>query len=103
MVDEQLFEALAKVRDCLAGAADALDALIQQESKTVLKEYEPEKIKWTEHNGTKGPFQATDDVSNLEYKALQKDVADHKGFLMYKGFQYWLFQNGSTIGRRKKA
>lgn len=103
MVDEQLFEALAKVRDCLSGAADALDTLIQQESKTVLKQYDPEKMRWADKNGAKGSFQATDDVNSPEYKALQKDLVDHKGFIVFQGFQYWLFENGVTIGRRKKA
>lgn len=103
MVDEQLYEALAKMRDFHQGIAEALDNLIQQTSETVLKEYDPEKIKWQDKNGQKGPYQASDDVNNPEFKALLKDLADHKGFITFKGFQYWVFQNGSTIARRKKA
>lgn len=102
--DVELYGTLAKVRDNLHGAAMALDELIQQKSKTVLKEYDPEKIKWEDkQGGQKGPFQQTDDTSNAEYKALRQDLEDHKGFIQYKSFQYWVFQNGSTIGRRKKA
>jgi hypothetical protein len=97
------YETLAKLRDFHNGIAEALDAFIQQKSKVVLKEYDPEKIKWEDKEGIKGPYQSTDDADNLEYKALRKDLADHKGFIMYKGFQYWVFQNGTTIGRRKKA
>jgi hypothetical protein len=103
MVDEQLFATLAKLRDGFNGMAMALDELIQQESKTVMKEYDPEKIKWIDANGAKGPYQKSDDANNLEFKALRKDLADHKGFLQFKGFQYWVMQDGNTIARRKKA
>ncbi len=100
--ETDFYAALAKVRDNFNGAAMALDEIIQQKSKVVLKEYDPEKLKWEDKPGNpaKGPFQQTDDVNNTEYKALRKDLVDHKNFIQYKGFQYWLFQNGATIGRR---
>ena len=98
--DVDFYAALAKVRDNFNGAAMALDELIQQRSKTVLKEYDPEKIKWEEKTGPKGPFQQTEDANNSEYKALRADLAKHDGKMNYKGQFYWVFQNGVTIGRK---
>jgi hypothetical protein len=95
-----VYETFAKVRDCLHGAAMALDELVQKKSKVVLKEYDPEKIKWEDKTGPKGPFQSTDDANNLEYKALRGDLAKHDGKLNVKGKFYWVFQNGTTIGRK---
>ena len=103
MTDQETYEIFAKMRDGFNGLALVLDEFIQKETKVVLKEYEPEKIKWTERNGAKGPYQASNDVNDPEFKALQKDLAEHKGFMVYDGWQYWVFQNSQTIGRRKKV
>ena len=96
----ELYETLAKMRDFHSGIAEVLDSFIQKKSKVVLKEYDPEKIQWIEAEGQRGKYQRTDDANNPEYKALRKDLSEHKEFLQYKGFQYWVFQNGVTIGRK---
>ena len=106
MVDEQLFEALAKVRDCLSGAADALDNLIQQQSKSVLQTYDVSKITWATRKGAKGDFELCDAISNKDssdYKALLQDLNEHKGQASKAGLFYWLFTDGKTIGRKPQV
>jgi len=94
------YEALAKVRDNLHGAAMALDELVQKKSKVVLKEYDLEKIKWDKAEGEKGPYEKTDDANSSEYKALRDDLAKHDGKMNIGGKFYWVFKNGTTIGRK---
>lgn len=100
-MSEDLFAALAKLRDCFNGAAMALDEVIQQQSKTVLQTYDVNKIQWTKATGAKGEYEQTEDANNPEYKALRGDLAKHDGKMNIKGMFYWVFQNGTTIGRKQ--
>jgi len=98
-----IYATFAKIRDFHNGIAMAYDELIQQKSKVVLKEYDPEKIKWEDKTGAKGPFQSSDDVNNSEFKALREDLAKHNGKFNLKGKFYWVFTNGLTIGRKPQC
>lgn len=100
MSNQELYETLAKLRDYHNGIAEALDSFIQAQSKTVLRTYEPDKIKWAEAEGQHGKYQKSDDANNPEWKALRKDLAEHNGKLFHKGFFYWLFQGSEVIGRK---
>lgn len=63
----------------------------------------PDAIKWQLQpglNNPKGPFEKSEDFNNPNHKSLVKKLTENKGFLRLKGFQYWLYENGSTIGRR---
>jgi len=84
-------------------AVDAGVAAARQRIKTTkgLVKSDPRKIQWTQENGTKGPYEKSVDVDSADHKSLLKDLAGNHGFLRRDGFQYWVFQNGSTIGRRK--
>ena len=99
--NKDFYEVLARLRDLFNGAAEVLDSYIQQQTKVILKEYDPEKIKWENKEGKKGPFQQSEDFKNAEFNALRKDLGAHNGKLYHKGFFYWVFQNGQTIGRKK--
>lgn len=64
--------------------------------------WNPSKIKWEQAEGNAGPYERSEDVNNLDFKALVKDLADHKGKLSRDSLFYWLFQNGTTVGRKKR-
>lgn len=64
--------------------------------------WNPDKIQWTQQQGTRGPYEKSEDVNNPEFKAMLKDLQEHKGKLHRNGFFYWVFQSGSTVGRKKK-
>ncbi len=61
--------------------------------------WNPDKISWRQEQGNKGVYERCDDVNSLDFKAMLKDLQDHKGKLNRDGRFYWVFQNGSTVGR----
>lgn len=61
-----------------------------------------EKILWKEETGPKGIYFRSEDVNNPEFKAMLRDLQSHKGKMYRDGFFYWVFQNGSTVGRKQK-
>ena len=72
---------------------------ITQEDKP---KYDMSKIEWNLTEGTSGPYQRAEDVNNPHFKALVKDLAAHNKKLTKDGWFVWLFQNGHTIGRKKR-
>jgi hypothetical protein len=67
------------------------------------KNYDIEKISWVPKQGDKGPYEQSDDINNHNHKELLKDLAAHKGKMAIGQFFVWTFQNGSTIGRKKRS
>jgi hypothetical protein len=80
-----------------AGIASARQLI--KEAKTG---WDPEQIKWEEAQGTAGPYQRSEDVNNPEFKAMLKDLQAHDGKLTKEGWFFWVFQNGTTVGRKKR-
>ena len=73
----------------------------QSDSSQPLNSWNPDAIKWESRQGSKGPFERSEDVDNPQFKLLLKDLAAHQGKLTRNGLFYWTFQNGSTVGRKK--
>lgn len=82
-----------------AGIAAAKRVISQAKG---VEKWNPDKIKWTEAEGSKGPYERSEDVNSLEFKAMLKDLASHSGKIQRNGYFYWTFQNGSTVGRKKR-
>ena len=64
--------------------------------------WDPAKIVWTQAEGSKGPYEKSDDINNRDFKAMLKDLGEHQGKLMRGDYFIWLFTNGSTVGRKKR-
>lgn len=64
--------------------------------------FDPSKIKWKEAQGARGLYERSEDVNSLEFKAMLKDLVSHSGKMQRNGYFYWTFQNGSTVGRKKR-
>jgi len=64
--------------------------------------WNPSLIVWTEAEGPSGKYERSEDLNCKDFKALVKDLGEHKGKLTRGDFFYWLFQNGSTVGRKKR-
>jgi len=64
--------------------------------------YDLSNIKWQPAEGPSGPYERSEDVDNLDFKALHKDLVKHGGKLTRNGWFIWLFKNGTTIGRKKR-
>lgn len=84
---------------------NAVDAGIQSARhriKAVKVGWDPSKIKWEHAEGSKGPYERSEDADNPEFKAMLQDLAAHGGRLSKDGYFYWTFKNGSTVGRKKR-
>jgi hypothetical protein len=106
-VDEKqkLGEVLARLRDGLQGlqpAIEAIDSFLPYLGEPKEPTWNPGKIKWSQEQGAKGPFEKSEDVTSLDFKEMLKDLAAHQGKLSRDGYFYWTFQNGSTVGRKKR-
>lgn len=64
--------------------------------------WNPDKIKWEQSQGSKGPYERSEDVNNPEFKLMLKDLSAHQGKLSRDDIFYWTFQNESTVGRKKR-
>jgi hypothetical protein len=64
--------------------------------------WDPSKTKWQQTQGPSGPYERSEDVNSLDFKTMLKDLAAHQGKLSRDGYFYWTFQNGSTVGRKKR-
>jgi len=86
------------------GSMDALlDAWVRGESITPEdKSLDMEKIPWVQTEGKRGPYQKSTDYDNPNHKALLKKLAEHKGTMNIDDYFVWTFQDGSSIGRKRK-
>jgi len=64
--------------------------------------WNPDAIKWVDDSGPSGQYQRSEDVNNPEFKKMLSDLAEHNGKLTRDGVFYWVFRNGSTVGRKRK-
>jgi len=60
-----------------------------------------DNIVWQEAIGTRGPYEKANPQSTDHFKALLTDLKAHDGKLSRKGYFYWLFGDGSAVGRKK--
>jgi len=65
--------------------------------------WDPSKIKWSEAQGSSGPYERSEDVNNPDFKAMLKDLQAHKGKMNREGLFLWVFENGYTVGRKKQG
>jgi len=65
--------------------------------------WDQDKIKWEDAEGSSGKYQRSEDFNNPEFKAMLKDLQAHGGKLTRNGYFYWVFKNGSTVGRKKRS
>jgi len=64
--------------------------------------WNPNAIRWEKAQGFKGEYERSEDLNSLDFKNLLKDLAAHQGKLSRNGMFYWVFQNGSVVGRKKR-
>jgi len=108
-LDEDLIIFVEDFLDMLNGIEASITKMKQQILKLVGVEekpkfsWNPDKIKWEKTQGSKGEFEKSEDFNNPEFKAMLKDLAQHGGKLTREGMFYWVYRNGSTVGRKKRG
>lgn len=85
------------LNSCEAGIIAA-----RQRIKSAKGLWDASKIRWSQAEGPKGPYQLSGDENNPEFKAMLKDLTAHGGKLTGEGWFYWAFKSGSTVGRKKQ-
>jgi hypothetical protein len=65
--------------------------------------WDPQKIKWTSAEGSKGEYERSEDVDNSDFKKMLQDLGTHKGKLHRNGLFYWIFTNGAVVGRKRRG
>ena len=97
---------LVRLRDALTMAAEATNDYVESLAPPGVREekaaWNPEKIAWTQKTGARGAYEQSEDFNNTEFKAMLSDITAHTGKLTRDGFFYWQFQNGATVGRKKR-
>ena len=100
-MSEKENQALLALTDFL-NAVEAGIYAARQQIKTVKSVWDPSKMNWNKAEGTKGPYERSDDKDNSEFKAMLNDLVAHSGRMNHEGYFYWTFQNGTTVGRKKR-
>jgi hypothetical protein len=105
---ENVKEALAIFCDGVDAAVSALRANLGVPTQKPVKgsvklPFDPSKIQWQKRQGGKGEFELSEDFNSLDHKALLKFLSEHAGgCINSEGWFYWVFKNGSTLGRTQK-
>jgi len=66
------------------------------------KSWNPTQIKWNQAEGSRGVYERSEDTNSPNFRLLVKELTQHEGRLSSNGYFYWLFSNGSTVGRKKR-
>jgi len=94
---------LTELEACIAKMRGQIVKLVGVEEKPKREwSWNPDKIKWEKVQGSKGEFERSVDVDNPEFKTMLKDLAEHNGKLTRNGVFYWVYRNGSTVGRKRR-
>ncbi|MCJ7560349.1 hypothetical protein MUO79_06985 [Candidatus Bathyarchaeota archaeon] len=64
--------------------------------------FDASKIGWQDRENEKGKFQSSEDTNNPEHKALLAFLNEHvpSKCVQSEGLFYWIYPNGTTIGRK---
>ena len=94
---------LVKLRDAAHLIADACEEQLEKMAPGKIEtSWDPENIEWQQAEGTRGPYERSEDVNNADFKVMLKEIQKHQGKLSRNGYFYWTFQNGVTVGRKKQ-
>lgn len=65
--------------------------------------FDATKIVWQDKENDNGKFQMSEDLNNPEHKALLAFLNEHvpSKCVQSEGRFYWIYPNGSTIGRKE--
>jgi len=94
--------AKASVEGLIDGWLTPSELTSQAQPQKETQAYDMNKIKWTQAEGSKGPYERSEDVNSLDFKALLKSLQQHNGKMTINNYFVWAFQNGHVIGRKKR-
>ena len=105
MNDERVLEILVDFANAIEAAAVSVKHKVSG-IVGVKKEqaWDPAKIKWTDAQGSKGPYQKATEQEGNDFQALVEDLKQHDGKLRKGSYFFWLFDRAptTTVGRKRK-
>jgi hypothetical protein len=68
-------------------------------------DWNAENMKWIDKTNENGPFQIAKQEGEpaADFNKMVAHLKRNNGFLWREDTKYWLFQDGVTVGRRKKG
>ena len=75
----------------------------EAKEKQVKWNWNPQNIRWVETEGFKGKYERYPAEGSKDYFNMLEDLKAHDGRLTREGFFYWVFRDGSTVGRKKRG
>ena len=93
---------LVDIRNGLQSCVEAIDEYLNFLSKSMLCEWDPTQIKWIQIEGPRGLYEKAHSQNNEDFKAMLQDLKAHSGKLTRDNYFYWIFQDQTTIGRKKR-
>ncbi len=105
---------LVKLRDGAQMIADAANEYLETLAPPGVKEekhswnWDPQKIVWVKAEDSRGayeryPAQDQKIAATVDYKNMLQDLKEYKkNFLFRDGWNYWLFPDLATVGRKLK-
>ncbi len=97
MSEENIVEALQRFVDALASAVQVLR---RELGSSATWTWDPNKIKWVEAEGQKGPYERADPQTTEHFRSMLADLKAHNGTLTRDGLFYWVFRDQATAGRK---
>ena len=99
-IQPRLIAILLELKETLVRSSELVDKGLRNQGLDQLQ-VDPNNLVWTRRNGQKGSFQIAQKLENpsLKYLVLAERIRNHRGFMSWKGWLYWLLDDGS-IGRR---
>ena len=84
---------------------NAVEAGIEVAKQTIEAakvEWDSNAIRWVQAEGSSGPYERTEDVDNPHFRGMLKDLEAHDGKMTRNGYFFWVFRDGTTVGRKKR-
>ena len=111
-LEERVVEAEVTLDTLSAGHSIICSALenagLMKGGEPMQPAWDPAKIKWVQAEGTKGPYsrypaQGEKAEATDNYRNMLADIKQHDGKMMRDNQFYWVFQDGATVGRKRKG
>lgn len=111
-MNKEILDTWAKLLVALASnhrsEAEDIDALINAIGREVLaptishnaKPYNINNLQWEKTMGAKGEFELAKKQDDVDYSNMLADLLSHDGKMVKDGFWIWVFQDGTTVGRK---
>ena len=65
--------------------------------------WNPDDINWVKTQGSRGEYERSEDLADPQFKTMLKDLTGRGGKALRQGYFYWVFKEGSVVGRKKKS